>query len=277
MKKIISIILCAVLLICSLMSFAFAEEKLSYVVLGDSIAFGSGLVNPTQSVYGKIVADTNGYDYKNYAVPGHTTGNLLNVLKNESVRDSLSSADIISISIGGNNFLTDNIYGLLFDAIAKKDYHRFDEIAERFYADFSLIIDTIRTLNADAAILVQTVYNPQRGYTGEAYGAATGRINDKINLYSAEHPGDIIVVDVASKLTSSGDFAEDGIHPSASGNQKIAALILEVLRENGLGANTEPVINTRGLNVRGTFFMTLFMRLFGNLFHVIALLTGHAG
>lgn len=56
---------------------AAEEESQHFVVLGDSIAYGSGLSNPKGAVYGKIVADTNGYSYENYAVPGHTTQKLL--------------------------------------------------------------------------------------------------------------------------------------------------------------------------------------------------------
>ena len=84
---------------------AAAEDAPHYVVLGDSIAFGSGLSNPRQAVYGRIVADTNGYAYDNFAVPGHTTQNLLQRMQNEQVKTAIADADIISISIGGNNFL----------------------------------------------------------------------------------------------------------------------------------------------------------------------------
>ena len=90
-----------------------AEDAPHYVVLGDSIAFGSGLSNPRQAVYGRIVADTNGYAYDNFAVPGHTTQNLLQRMQNEQVKAAIADADIISISIGGNNFLLGNLNALL--------------------------------------------------------------------------------------------------------------------------------------------------------------------
>ena len=93
---------------CCVMAAA-AEEAPHYIVLGDSIAFGSGLSNPRQAVYGKIVADTNGYAYDNFAVPGHTTQNLLQRMQNEQVKAAIADADIISISIGGNNFLLGNL------------------------------------------------------------------------------------------------------------------------------------------------------------------------
>ena len=106
------------------------------------------------------------------------------------------------------------------------------------------------------------------------YQQGADRINAKIVSFGEEKPGDVIVVDVASALDSSSDFARDGIHPSAAGNEKIAVAILKALYENGLGANTEPVINTKGIDVYGTYFMTLFMRLYGQMLHIISVIRG---
>ena len=125
-QRILSVLLCAALLLSLLSLSAGAAKQTRYLVLGDSIAYGSGLSNPKEAVWGKIVADTNSFAYENYAVPGHTTANLLRRMETEAVREAIGSADIISISIGGNNFLLGNISGLLYDGIVKEDYARFD-------------------------------------------------------------------------------------------------------------------------------------------------------
>ena len=71
MKKITSIILCFAMIICVFTVCGYAEtENPFYLVLGDSIAYGSGISNSREACYGKIVADTNGYDYANHSVPG---------------------------------------------------------------------------------------------------------------------------------------------------------------------------------------------------------------
>ena len=272
-KKIIAVITAVLMRFCTFTVAASAAEKKSYVVLGDSIAFGSGLANPREAVYGKIVADTNGYDYANFAVPGHTTGNLMRRMENEAVRSAIRGADIISISIGGNNFLLGDLNGLLYDGIVKSDYTRMDQIAADFYADLETIIGTVRGLNPDAAILMQTLYNPQTSYVGEVYQQGTNRLNAKVREYAAAHPGEILIVEVAERLTDSGkDFAEDRIHPSAAGNEKIALAVLETLNENGLGAGTTPVIRTKGIDAHGAGAFTGFVNLYGWIFHVIAVL-----
>lgn len=133
MKKILSIVLALTLCFCSFTVVSSAnDDKPFYLVLGDSIAYGSGLGNPTEACYGKIVADTNDYEYVNYFVPGHTTTNLIARLSQPEVIDALKKADIISISIGGNDFLLGNLTELIFNAIVLKDYSPLDTIAAKF-------------------------------------------------------------------------------------------------------------------------------------------------
>lgn len=247
-KKFISLILCA-LLLGSVMNFtaAAAEEKPFYLVLGDSIAFGSGISNPTQAVYGKIVADTNGYEYVNDAIPGYTTAALYALIQSDTVTEHIKKADIISISIGGNNYLVGNLNQMMVDCLVKHDTAIYDEVAEEYYADLCKIFDHIKGLNPDTVILMQTLYNPQVSYMGEVYRHGVDRINACVRRYDEEYPGVIEIVDVASRLTDHDtDFAADRVHPSAAGNEKIAVAVLEKLAELGLGDSTGPVINVPG-------------------------------
>lgn len=253
-KKLISLALALIMaLSCfSVISSAEEEKPLDYVVLGDSIAYGSGMINSIDACYGKIVAETNGYTYANHSIPGITSSVLLTMLTDgEKVRESVADADIISISIGGNNFLTDNIIGLAFDSLAKKDMSRFDEISALYYEDLCTIMDRINELNPDAVVLLQTIYNPQKGAAGVVYLEGGTKLNDMMRKYDAEHPGEIVIVEVAEALNGDYDnFADDKIHPSKKGNEKIAAVILDKLSEMGLGTATEPVISTPGLDFK---------------------------
>ena len=274
-KRIIAVLLSAMLLLGVLSVAAAAADRPFYLVLGDSIAYGSGLSNPKDAVYGKVVADTNGYEYANYAVPGHTTANLMKRMENETVRAAIARADIISISIGGNNFLLGNLNALLFDGIVKQEYTRLDEIAAGFYDDLDTIVTTIRAQNADAAIVLQTLYNPQTGYVGDVYQQGADRLNKALRAYDEAHPGAILIADVGAALTDSDrDFAEDRIHPSAAGNEKIARVVLQTLKDNDLGSAAEPVIQTAGKDAHGMGIFTVFVNLYGNFFHILAVIRG---
>lgn len=249
MKKVIAIILSITVIFCMFAVCGYAQsEKPFYLVLGDSIAYGSGVSNSKDACYGKIIADTNGYDYANHSVPGHTTTNLINRLGEEQVIEDLKKADIISISIGGNDFLMSNLIGLMFDAIVKNDYAEFDAIAEGFYLNFCTIIDIINSHNEDAVILMQTLYNPQSGYLRDPYQQGADRINAAIERYDEENPGEIVIVDVASALGDNMEnYADDEIHPSAAGNEIIAQVILDKLNELRIGNSEELVVSTKGV------------------------------
>lgn len=271
MKKLISVIMCIVLLAGSFAISVSAEEKLSYLVLGDSIAYASGVKNAQEACYGKIVADTNGYEYSNYAVPGHTTTNLINRLSDETVLEAVKNADIISISIGGNDFLMNNIVGLMFDSIVKNDYSKFDAIEESFYENFSRIIDIINENNADAVILMQTLYNPQSGYLRAPYQQGADRINSAIKRYAENNPGEIVIVDVATALGDAPEnFAGDNIHPSVRGNEIIADVVLEKLCELKLGNATDAVISVKGQDVEIPMIFAEMFNIYGVIFHYIS-------
>ncbi len=274
MKKLIAVFLCMVMVVCSFSFVVSAEnEKQFYLVLGDSIAYGSGIANAKESCYGKIVADTNDYEYANFAIPGHTTTNLINRLSEEEVIEAVKKADIISISIGGNDFLMSNLISLMFDSIVRNDHAQFDRIAESFYENFSEIIDIINEHNEDAVILMQTLYNPQSGYLRQPYQEGADRLNAAIVRYNEEHPGEIVIVDVGAALGDSPEnFAGDDIHPSVKGNEIIAKVILEKLYEIKLGKTTEPVINVKGQDVQIPEMFTAFFNVYGTIFHVISVI-----
>ncbi len=250
MKKAFAVLLSVIIALTSLVvAYASEDEAIDYVVLGDSIAFGAGMINTVEACYGKIVAETNGYNYVNHSIPGITSGVLLQEIKTNAVLQSIKNAEIISISIGGNNFLTNNIIGLAFECLTIKDMSNFDKIAGVFYDEFCQIMDFINEHNPDATVLMQTLYNPQNGAAGVVYAEGGNRLNDMIRKYDKEHPGEIVIVEVGNTLNGDKEnFADDKIHPSAKGNYLIAAEILRVLNSLGLGENTEPVVTTDGLD-----------------------------
>lgn len=223
-------------------------ENTFYLVLGDSIAYGSGLTNPEAACYGKIVADTNGYEYANHSVPGHTTANLITKLKEEEVIADLEKADIINISIGGNDFLKSDLKQIMTDVLVSGNYTKLDKIVNNFYNNLCTIIDIINSHNEDAVIIIQTLYNPQSSdLLRDAYQMGVDRINNAIKKYDSKNPGEIVIVDVGKALGADmANYAADTIHPSAKGNEKIAQTVLKKLYEMKLGTETKPVITTKG-------------------------------
>ena len=245
--RIISVILAILIAVIPFSSAFAAEEKLNYLVLGDSIGFGAGIVNPDEACYGRIVADTNGYNYKNFSVNGYSTDALLAHIKLPTVKEAITEADIISLSIGGNDFLTANMVQLCGEAAFLKDYSTFDEISAKFYENYCKIISEIKDLNPDAVILAQTLYNPMYNAARSVYQAGADRLNAGYHRYLKENPGSIVIVDVGSAFEGHEEYiANDCIHPNAAGNVEIAKLVLKTLKNLKLGEKTTPVINNAG-------------------------------
>ncbi len=248
MKKILSIFL-AVLIALSCTTFCFAKKDVkNYVLLGDSIAQGFGIFNRDEACYGKIVADTLGYNYKNYGIDGYRSIDLVELLKTEEVQNSIKNADLISLSIGGNDYLQQNLPVIIF-SILRGDFHYLDDIEEMFIENFANIISSVKKLNPKATLIVQTLYNPRVDLLRDIYAHATNRVNKNIRDYLSAHPGDFYLLDTVPFMEGHIEcVAVDTVHPSAVGNEEIAKALIKKLNEIGITDCTEPVINKIGID-----------------------------
>lgn len=251
LKKLIAIILTVTFCIGIISVSASAKEKLNYLLLGDSIAEGFGITNPDEASYGKIIADTNGYNYKNDAIMGRNSVGLVNHLTNdEEYINDVKWADIISVSIGGNDFLLDHAALLIVEGIIFNDYSKFDKIGETFYENFSKIMDRIHEINPNAKILVQLLYTSWTfDFARKPYKQAAKRINDAIIKYVEENPQNICVVDTSEVFDGRRDcISTDTIHPNAQGNIELAKTVQSKLCEIGLANTAELVLLVPGID-----------------------------
>ncbi len=239
----------AIVLTCFAVPSFAAGKKKSYLLIGDSIAVGAGLANSQDACYGRIVADTNGYTYKNNAISGTPSSVLLELLKVDYMIADIKAADIITISIGGNDYLTSNTVTLLLGGAIGINA-QFDYIRKQFEENFAQIISEIKKLNPKAKLLVQTVYNPCDNFFDYVYQKGVDRINDTIKAYRQANPGSIEIVDVEPVFAGHADeyIAADTLHPNAKGNLEIAKVTLQKLKELKLGTSTTPVIKTPAIN-----------------------------
>jgi lysophospholipase L1-like esterase len=218
LKKIIAAVSAAALLAISIpLTTAFtssAEDVTSVVVLGDSISTGYGLANKDYS-YGSLVADYYGAQIENYAVDGATTGDLLNLLESGGVDSALSDADVILVTIGGNDTLqpalsiiystldkynidTSQFNGIqsILDTFTSKDQAILDDVVDQL-ADLDLsttgtnlssIFEKLAVYE-DAKIIFQQMYNPMDVDTSDSSWTDSqknklSKINMKMNGYA---------------------------------------------------------------------------------------------
>lgn len=249
--------------------------------LGDSIA--EAVAGPTplteRESYGYygIIGNINEYEYYNRGVSGSTTQNLLRYVQKENdginmVETLISTADVIHISIIGNDLLNTNHSDLML-AAADGDTAAVLRTKEEAKANIASVIDRIRSLNPDVTLLLQTLYNPagedsplvpyrarvglaSRGYSSADYHRFLGETVRIMNTafyelleersYTAEDGKKVLpfeLIDVygtieniyaTNKTRYDTLFCEDGIHPSNAGHAVIAELIQEKLVELSL-------------------------------------------
>lgn len=138
MRRFLTVFLAVLLVVATMLTFAAcndkdAEGKYNIVYLGDSIAealIGASPVSERDNYgYYALVGRTNGYNYFNHSMSGHlTSGNmanksgegLLEVISRKSesatlIRTHIIEADVIHISVLGNNALQYSLGSLMLE------------------------------------------------------------------------------------------------------------------------------------------------------------------
>ena len=276
------------------------SDKKEIVYLGDSIAEGILGASPLglrqEYAYANVLGRRNDYVYYNHSVSGHLTKDLLAILQNELDYDGaralllhVSEADVIHISILGNDVLQDRkdgafksdpvtMHNIILEA-AKGEYTSIDRVLNGYTAgdvttvgsveNIKGIVDALKSLNPDALIIFQSVYNPIMDVDTplikqETRDALTEE-GFKITLDSLHDLGDLLIKRLNSALTTvlategyedsfviadgHAAFNEvynadrsraerliypDGIHPSNEGHAVLADLTQGILEDKGL-------------------------------------------
>ena len=209
-KRILSTLLalCLALSLLPASALAAGGEQKSYVALGDSITTGYGL-DEAQS-FAEQIAEQEGYTLTNLAKDGATSSMLLTSLSDSEVSSAIASADLITITIGGND-LMNALYAYLAEeynnkqnsdtsitaedvkeslageegaavnqitmlgfAISNISNFQSSSIANSSYNalgyNFVEIIETIREINQNAQLIVVNQYNPYSHLTAGISG-----------------------------------------------------------------------------------------------------------
>ena len=222
--------------------------SITYVALGDSIAAGG----PTTFSYVDLVADAarsvlGDVELRNLAVNGWTSGDVLGQIRgSRSAREAVRGADLISITVGGNDLLramrsaVDGAYrgrdpiGSIATAVA------------RFEETWLAILDELVSLRspAEAAMRATNYYdplpgNPQfRGYLRPEVARWAERFAREQNRGICREAADrgFRCADLYGAFNAEGEespaarglLAWDGFHPSEAGQRLIAETVVSL-------------------------------------------------
>ena len=117
MRKRVILALCALVMALAMLPVrALAEESKAYVALGDSITSGYGLEDAEAESFPALVAERGGFELINLASDeGVTSATVLSQLRNPDVLAKVQDADLITLTVGGNDVL-----GALYAFLAER-------------------------------------------------------------------------------------------------------------------------------------------------------------
>ncbi|BES64991.1 SGNH/GDSL hydrolase family protein [Gottschalkiaceae bacterium SANA] len=205
------------------------DEYKQVLLLGDSLAMGIGdeLGKNLGERYVELSeneSDESKWKVVNLSVPGSQSNEWVRLLEDNFTIDFLRTADLIFLSIGGNNikeiYEGESIAGLI----------EYEEKLNDYLSDIQLILDSIDKLNPSAQVVFIGLYNP--------YGASIG--DQKIQLLLEwNHETQLRVDEKANrvyvptydlfKYHQDRYLSLDDFHPNEEGYAAIASRIYEVL------------------------------------------------
>lgn len=238
MKKILKLLILIILLLVVYLIYTFFKtDKLNYIALGDSVAEG---MNP----YGEIGYSYTDYiaDYlkkerklssytKKYTKSGYITENVINDIKNNNeLKKDLRESNLVTISIGANDFLK-NI------SIGEMSVDNIKEIKDKISVVFPNIEETIKEVRkyAKNQMIIVGYYNPIPflfNTNGNDLDILFAYMDDEYRNIANKYNCDYVSLYMLFKNNSSYLPNPADIHPNLDGYKAISNEVINVLHKN---------------------------------------------
>lgn len=139
----------------------FLPKNLTVVSAGDSLTQGVG--DSTQQggylPYLKTMLEKdkgiNHVEFSNYGVKGNRSTQLLKRLQSQQLKDAVKKADMVIITIGGNDIMK-----VVMENISNLQISVFTKEKEDYISHLTQIFDTVIQENPQTSIVLVGVYNP---------------------------------------------------------------------------------------------------------------------
>ncbi|WP_053216155.1 cell wall-binding repeat-containing protein [Guptibacillus hwajinpoensis] len=214
------------------------EKNVHYAALGDSITAGVDFNNKIGLSFADYIAqdlqrvELLGSFEKPYAVPGATTMDLLTALSQPEMQFKLQSTNMITISIGANDFLQ----VLKTEPERLKDPLEVAEIMKQLTENYATSMHIIRKVNPTAQVYLMGYYNGFYAYPEEQQQPLiqlTNTVNEIIKQIALATNSyyvptfDKIAEDYPTYLPNPSN-----VHPSPAGYMAIADEFWKQIRTN---------------------------------------------
>ncbi|MDP4125863.1 MAG: SGNH/GDSL hydrolase family protein [Bacillota bacterium] len=196
----------------------------SYLALGDSITAGYGVESPFSfpSLYAAFLRRHNpDLQMLNCGINGLSTGGLVDLLQtNHRLRQSVSQASLITLTIGSNDLL---------DLIRNPNQRMSVSLKPIFCSMDSNLMkigDMLRRLNPRATVKVATLYNPRLvgpyGQYCEQVKMVLDNANEMIVSWSKRYGAVPVYINREFRGKEHLLIGQDYLHPNAAGYKVMA-------------------------------------------------------
>ena len=238
MKKILKIlILILLLLIVYLIYIFFKNDKLNYIALGDSVAEGMNPYGEIGYSYTDYIANylkkekKLSYYTKKYTKSGYITENVINDIENNNeLKKDLRESDLVTISIGANDFLK-------HIKIGEMSVDNIREIKTKIATVFPNIEETIKEVKkyAKNQVIIVGYYNPIPflfNTNGNDLDILFAYMDDEYQKIADKYDCDYVSLYLLFKNNSSYLPNPADIHPNLDGYKAISKEVIKVLNKN---------------------------------------------
>ncbi|MEI2404252.1 SGNH/GDSL hydrolase family protein [Bacillales bacterium AN1005] len=218
---------------------SFVSEELNVVAAGDSLTQGVGDSTGTGGYVPylqKLFQQEQGIGtvtINNYGVKGNRTDQLLKKIKSAEVKQSISDADMVILTIGGNDIMK-----VVRDHISNLQLDDFTPQMKTFETNLYNVLREIRKDNQQAAIVLVGVYNP---FT--KWFADVDEMNDIVTEWNRTGENILTLYDNTYFVPIEQIFSDttenllytDYFHPNDKGYQLIADEIYTKVKDTAIG------------------------------------------
>jgi lysophospholipase L1-like esterase len=216
----------------------FKPRKLTVVSAGDSLTEGvgdstgkGGYLPYLKSMLEKD-RGVKEVDFYNYGVKGNRTTQLLKRLQTNEVRDAVQRADIVILTIGGNDIMQ-----VVKDHLSNLQVSTFTKEREIYIRHLTQIFDAIYQENPQVSIVLVGLYNPFMKWFSNV---------DEMNQIIADwnHASQTVIanydnayfVDIVDVFDHSKQnlLFTDNFHPNDKGYERIAQKLQDSLDERAI-------------------------------------------
>ena len=234
--------------------FLAQEAKhFNYVAVGDSLTEGVGDTTNQGGfvpLLSQAMTDTYNYQvtYSNYGISGNTSQQILSrMIKQEAIQKSLAKADMMTLTVGGND-----VMAVIRKHLTKLSVSTFKKPATTYQKHLRQIIELARSENEDLPIYVLGIYNPfylnfpemtEMQEIIDNWNGSTESVTDEYDnvyfvpinnqLYKGIDGEEGIVSTSGDQTTVINDvlFSGDHFHPNNIGYQIMSDVTMEKINE----------------------------------------------